>query len=333
MPDLAGQLRSYVDGDVAPMTAEDVRTRAAGVRRRGRRAVVGVIAAGVAVTVSLSVIALDHRSEQNTRPIDRGPHPTTTTVPDAFKGLDAIHGHGSGAPVRITAIRTGSSPREIVIAFTDDAPERTPVGFVMEGPKPPPDAPAGACVRGYTVTVDRNGSVPKMSVRAVVDPHVTTVGDREHDDGPCVGTGVGTTVRARLAAPLDGPTVIDSATGVSLPVFDGTTLLEPTVLPAGLEPGFTWVEAGGWNASYSGPYNAISIALCQGNTGTVGVAAKLQPVRSVIVGGHEAELLADGPYRGLRWMHGSTNVLVMIQPIDATADIEPILFAFAEGLR
>jgi hypothetical protein len=333
MPDLAEQMRSYVDRDVPPMTAEDVRTRAAGARRRGRRAVAGVISAGVVLAVGLSAIALDHRSDHDTRPIDRGPRPTTTTVPDPLKGYDAIRGNGSGAPVRITAIRTGLSPREIVIAFTDDAPERVPVISTMEGPKPDPDAPAGACVRGYTVAVDRRGSVPRVSVRAVVDPDVTTVGDREHDRGVCVGTGIGTTLRARLAAPLAGTTVIDSATGASLPVFDGSTLLAPTVLPAAMKPAFTWVEAGGWNASYTAPYNAISIALCQGYTGTVGITARLQPVRSVEVAGHEAELLADGPYRALHWMHGSMNVLVMIQPIDATADIEPILFAFAEGLR
>ena len=257
--------------------------------------------------------------------------------PSSAIGYAAISGRASGAAVRIRAIRTDRTARDVVIRYTDNARERRVLQGTMEGPPLAPDTVVGVCTLGYTVSVDRSGAVAKLSVGAVVDRSLRTI--RQREGRHCLDTSTGSLLRAHLASPLVGSSVIDKATGATLPVFDGTTLLRPTVLPASVEWNLQWTGDGGWNFAYSDGYDkppGIGITLLQGYTGTPRLSAGLLPVRSVTVGGHDAEFLANGAIRALRWMHGSSAVLVILQPIAPTGPddaLDPVLFDFAAGLR
>ena len=252
-------------------------------------------------------------------------------------GYAAITGRASGAPVPISAIRTDRTARDVVIAYTDAARERSVLQAAMEGPPLAPDTVVGVCTLGYTVSVDRSGAVAKVSLRAVVDKSIRTI--RQRGGHHCRETGSGTLLRARLPSPLVGSSVIDKATGATLPVFGGKTLLRPTALPASVEWDLQWAGEGGWNFGYSDGYHqppGIGITLLQGYTSTPRLSAGLLPVRTVTVSGHEAEFLATGPIRALRWTQGSSAVLVILQPIAPTGPddaLDPVLFAFASGLR
>jgi hypothetical protein len=239
--------------------------------------------------------------------------------------------------VPISAIRTDRTRRDVVIAYTDAARERSVLHAGLEGPPLPSGTVVGVCTLGYTVSVDRSATVAKVSVRAVVDRSIRTVRQRERRN--CLDPGTGSLLRARLPNPLVDTTVIDKATGATMPVFDGTTLLRPTVLPASVEWNLQWAGEGGWNFGYSDGYKrppGIGITLLQGYTETPPLSAGLLPIRSVTVGGHEADFLATGAIRALRWMHGSSGVLVILQPIAPTGPddvLDPVLFDFAAGLR
>jgi hypothetical protein len=267
---------------------------------------------------------------------------TSTTLggdvePNQAVGYAAISGRASGAPVPISAIRTDRTARDVVIAYTDTAQERSVLQTTMEGPPLAPNTVVGVCTLGYTVSVDRSGAVAEVSVRAVVDKSRRTILRRAGRH--CLPTGMGSLLRAHLPSPLVGSSVIDKATGETLPLFDGRTLLRPTVLPASVEWNLQWAGEGGWNFGYSDGYHkapGIGITLLQGYTGTPRLSDGLVPVGSVAVGGHAAEFLATGPIRALRWMHGSSAVLVILQPISPTGPddaLDPVLFAFAAGLR
>jgi hypothetical protein len=336
MPDLAEQLRELVDGATDPLTAEAAKRHAAFRRRRSRAALVGLLAAGVVVAAGVAIAAGRRTGPSSTRTADRARVPTA--VADPGVGYDAIVGRATGAPIPFTAIRTGRDRRHVVVAFQDPRPGEGPLDLAPAGAtqgQSTTSAPP-ACTRGYTVTARRGGTSTELSIRAVLDPSPPIGAARVRE---CLPTGVTTTLRATLPRPLSGPTVRDGASGQVLPVFDGSRLLEPTVLPASTHLDLVWSEAGGWASAYTdgatGP-PGILISLYQGYTSPIGRAAPMQPVRVVRVGGHDAELLASGAIRALHWTHDSTEVLVLQQPVAPTGPddaLDPVLFAFAEGLR
>lgn len=234
-------------------------------------------------------------------------------------------------------MRTDRTRRDVVIAFTDDAPERLVMQPALEGPPLSPETVVGVCTLGYSVSVDRTGPVAKVAVRAVVDTSRRTIKQRAGHH--CIAPGADSLLRAHLSKPLVGATIVDSANGTTVPVFDGSTLLRPTAFPASVKPDLQWPEQGGWNFGYSDGFHqppGISISLFQGYTSTPHRADGLLPVRSVTINGHPAAFLATGAIRALQWTNGPNAVLVILQPISPTGPddaLDPVLIAFASGLR
>jgi hypothetical protein len=112
------------------------------------------------------------------------------------------------------AARTSSAGRSVVLVFTGG----------------PDYDPADPCSSNYRVRVDERDDRVVLGL-VTIKPDVDRSADV--DDVGCVALGYPRTITAQLDAPLGTRTVIDSFRDAVRPVFDGTRLLQPRMLPEG----------------------------------------------------------------------------------------------------
>jgi hypothetical protein len=135
-----------------------------------------------------------------------GRAPTGTRVPDPTAGLER------GAAVRWDAARLDG--RRLTLYFTGGAP---------------PQAPVGPCAPRYTAEARVTAGAVAVTLWPWLPPR--------HGQVACTAIGVSRTFVLTLPEPLGGRRVVDGAGGGARQVVDGSSLREPTYLPAGYRPG------------------------------------------------------------------------------------------------
>lgn len=322
MSDLAEEIRALVDGAVPPATGAQVRS--GGRRRHPRRRVVLVVAIAGGIVALGTRVLFDPGDRRGDATVLSG---SPATGGDALAGADLYsvavvppsETASLGTPLGIGPVRTNDAHDELVLYVGSH------VG-------------ATGCDATVTATIDRSQEQDRIQLYSRQNPGADTTACRP--DLPV------TFGRLRLPAPLRSLSITDGATGRSVAVIDGRTLLRPSSLPAGwreLRESGTGSE---WNRAFgieTPDAVRVSVSVDQGaRLMRLGEAGSWRVIRPVTVGGHPAELIelpspgVPSGSRGVLWREGDELVLVhredagMFTP--AASETEAILLDFAGRL-
>jgi hypothetical protein len=241
---------------------------------------------------------------------------TTTSTTSPQPTATVLNGTTAG----FNGARTGATDRELVLVFTGG-----------------PDDPSDPCWKGYVPDVREDATTVEVTIREARPA--------DNPSAACRLLGHPRSIVVALAAPLGGRSLIDggsAAHDTPVPVFDGSKLLEPTYVPAGVTvrnenggQGTTavpeWVSAYGVADPESGTTKYVFVVFQREHHGeALGLSGTI--TGHVDIGGDDATIAESDAGIAIGWVHDGR--IITVSAFHPAIDVSrEELIRIAEGLR